>query len=59
MPKWAETLFDSIVSRYAAEGLDESSLRRLRNELKANGLEPEFSDAVISVADRRKQDPHG
>ncbi|MGW4328655.1 AAA family ATPase [Nocardia sp. NPDC004573] len=57
MPKWAENLFESIVNRYATGGLNELSLRQLRNELKAFGLEPEFSEAVIAVTDRQRQDP--
>ncbi|MGW6656384.1 AAA family ATPase [Rhodococcus sp. NPDC055024] len=51
MPAWAETKFSQIVSQYMHSLLNDERLRALRNELKANGLETEFPDAVVRLTD--------
>ena len=51
MPKWAEQEFRRIVDRYMVGGISSDRLGQLRRELKRQGLESEFPDAVIAVTD--------
>lgn len=52
MPKWAATLFDTIVDRYSADGLSIVRLNAMRSELRAQGLESRFPEALNSLVDR-------
>lgn len=56
MPVWAEARFDSIVSRYLTGSVSPETLQALRRELKENGLEAEFPDALVRVADEADGD---
>jgi len=52
MPLWAEQQFNAIVNRYMSGSISSDNLRALRAELRANGLESEFPQAMIDVVDR-------
>jgi len=50
-PAWAEARFDAIVSTHLEGSLTSDKLRTLRQELRANGLESEYAEAVSQLVD--------
>jgi predicted ATPase len=56
LPAWAERQFDEILSRYVNGRLDGGSMARMRQELAANGLEQEFPEAFVRLADDNLRD---
>lgn len=51
LPIWAEARFDEIIARHLHGSVTPEQLAALRSELKDNGLESEFPDAVSQIVD--------
>lgn len=51
LPSWAERRFEEILSRYINGSLNSDNLALMRAELAASGLEQEFPQAFVRVAD--------
>jgi len=51
LPIWAETKFDDILSRHLHGSITSDQLAALRTELKENGLDSEFPEAVTHIVD--------
>jgi predicted ATPase len=54
LPIWAEVRFDEIVSRHLNGSITPDQFAALRVELKNNGLEGDFPEAVSQVIDSHK-----
>lgn len=52
MPIWATSKFEQIVDKYLNGHLDKVSIAAMRDELVDNGLEAEFSQALVTLAER-------
>jgi hypothetical protein len=54
LPIWAEARFEEIIGRHLHGSVTSEQLADLRTELKANGLEGDFPEAVSQIVDRQE-----
>lgn len=59
LPLWAENRFDEIIDRYLHQPPDSEHLLRLRNELRASGLDVGLPEAIERIARNAVDDEIG